>query len=86
MDKLEELVRENRHKLLDQEVAQAERAIDYLRYGALAHQRESLRSYLVENRLPFEEAKLAVLKTVEDWIRKGYVAGPFNKEPLLDEF
>jgi hypothetical protein len=39
-----------------------------------------LSSCLVKNRLLSDEAKQAVLKTVEDWIRKGFVAGPF-KEP-----
>ncbi len=44
-----------------------------------------LGSCLVENRLSTSVAKLAVLKTVEEWIIKGFVAGPF-KEPPVDNF
>jgi predicted metal-dependent enzyme (double-stranded beta helix superfamily) len=39
----------------------------------------------VENRLSTSVAKLAVLKTVKEWIVKGFVAGPF-KEPPVDNF
>ncbi len=42
-------------------------------------------SCLVVNRPPTSVAKLAVLKTVVGWIKKGFVAGPF-KEPPVNNF
>jgi hypothetical protein len=85
IDELERLVTENEDKLLAQEVARAKRTIDYQRYGAPALQLSQLKSCLVANRLASADASTAVLKTVEDWIKKGFVAGPF-KEPPLDNF
>jgi hypothetical protein len=72
-------------KLLDQEITHTRRTVDYLRNGAPALQMSRLGSCLVENRLSTSVAKLAVLKTVEEWIRKGFVARPF-KEPPVDNF
>jgi hypothetical protein len=63
----------------------AKRTIDYLRNGAPALQLSKLGSCLVENRPSTSVAKLAVLKTVVGWIKKGFVAGPF-KEPPVDNF
>ncbi len=83
--RLEEIVAMHKHLLLGQEVARAKRALDYLRNGAPALQLAKLRFCLVENRLTSDVALSAVLKTVGDWINKGYVAGPF-KEPPLDNF
>jgi hypothetical protein len=85
IDRLEQLVSDNEHKLLQQEVLRARRAIEYLRNGAPALQMSRLSSCLVSNRLASDEARQAVLKTVEEWIRKGFVAGPF-KEPPLENF
>jgi hypothetical protein len=85
IDRLQQLVADNEHGLLDQEKQRANRAIDYLRNGAPALQKGELSSCLVSNRLPSNEARLAVLKTVKEWIIKGFVAGPF-KEPSLDHF
>jgi hypothetical protein len=85
IDRLQQLVDENEHELLEQEKLRAHRAIDYLRNGAPALQKGELSSCLVSNRLPSDEARLAVLKTVGEWIVKGFVAGPF-KEPPLDNF
>jgi hypothetical protein len=85
IDRLQQLVADNEHGLLEQEKQRANRAIDYLRNGAPALQKGELSSCLVSNRLPSNEARLAVLKTVGEWIIKGFVAGPF-KEPPLDHF
>jgi hypothetical protein len=63
----------------------AKRAIDYLRNRAPALQLKQLKSCLVQNKLASADAREAVLKTMEDWISKGFVAGPF-KEPPLDSF
>jgi hypothetical protein len=71
IDALERLVQENGDKLLKQEVDRAERTIDYLRNGAPALQLKKLKSCLVQNKLASVEARAAVLKTMEDWIRKG---------------
>jgi hypothetical protein len=71
--------------LLDHELLRARRAVAYLREGAPALQSKKLGSCLVENRLSTSVAKLAVLKTVKEWILKGFVAGPF-KEPPVDNF
>jgi hypothetical protein len=84
-DALEELVLKHEDKLLKQEVERAKRAIDYLRNGAPALQLKRLKSCLVQNKLASADAREAVLKTMEDWISKGFVTGPF-KEPPLDEF
>jgi hypothetical protein len=83
--RLEEIVDQHEHLLLEQEVKRARRTLDYLRNGAPALQLAKLKSCLVENKLATGEARSAVLKTVGDWISKGYVAGPF-KEPPLDDF
>ncbi len=85
IDRLEQLISLHEEKLLDQEISRARRTVDYLRNGAPALQMSKLGSCLVENRLSTSVAKLAVLKTVEEWIKKGLVAGPF-KEPPLDNF
>jgi hypothetical protein len=85
VQRLEEIVARHEHLLLEQEVKRAKRALDYLRNGAPALQLTKLKSCLVENKLASNEARSAVLKTVGDWISKGYVAGPF-KEPPLDNF
>jgi hypothetical protein len=85
VDALEKIVLMHENKLLKQEVDRAERAIDYLRNGAPALQRERLRSCLVQNKLVSADAREAVLKTMREWVSKGFVAGPF-KEPPLDDF
>jgi hypothetical protein len=85
VDALEELVLKNEDKLLKQEIERSRRAIDYLRNGAPALQLKQLKSCLVQNRLASADAREAVLKTMEDWVNKGFVAGPF-KEPPLDGF
>ncbi len=85
IEALEKLVLENEDKLLAQEIDRARRAIDYLRNGAPALQLGQLKSCLVPNKLTSTDARAAVLKTIEDWIKKGFVAGPF-KEPPLDDF
>ncbi len=85
IDRLEQLISLHEERLLDQEISRARRTVDYLRNGAPALQTSKLGSCLVENRLSTSVAKLAVLKTVEDWIKKGFVAGPF-KEPPVDNF
>jgi hypothetical protein len=85
IEALEKLVNENKDKLLMQELERAVRTIDYLRNGAPALQLAKLKSCLVPNKLMTADARAAVLKTIEDWIRKGFVAGPF-KEPPLDNF
>jgi hypothetical protein len=79
------LVLKNKDKLLKQEIERAERTIDYLRNGAPVLQLKQLKSCLVQNKLASVEARIAVLKTMEDSIRKAFVAGPF-KEPPLDDF
>ncbi len=84
-DALEKLVLKYEDKLLKQEVDRARRAIDYLRNGAPALQRERLKSCLVQNKLASADAQKAVLKTMKEWVSKGFVAGPF-KEPPLDDF
>jgi hypothetical protein len=81
--KLEELVDRLESRLLENEVLRARRVIKYLKTGAPAHQKRSLNSCLVENKVPGEEGYIAVLKTVKDWLVKGFIAGPF-KEPPLD--
>jgi hypothetical protein len=85
VDALEKLVLKHESKLLKQEVDRAKRAIDYLRNGAPALQWERLKSCLVQNKLASADAREAVLKTMKDWVSKGFVAGPF-KEPPLDDF
>ncbi len=85
IDALEKLVLKHESKLLKQEVERAKRAIDYLRNGAPALQLERLKSCLVQNKLASADAREAVLKTMKDWVSKGFVAGPF-KEPPLDDF
>ncbi len=85
IDALERLVLKHESKLLKQEVDRARRAIDYLRNGAPAQQRERLRSCLVQNKLASADAREAVLETMKNWVSKGFVAGPF-KEPPLDDF
>jgi hypothetical protein len=85
IDRLEHLITLHEEKLLDHEISRARRTIIYLREGAPALQLRKLGSCLVENRLLTSVAKLAVLKTVNKWILKGFVAGPF-KEPPLDNF
>jgi hypothetical protein len=82
IEALEKLVNENKDKLLTQELERAERAIDYLQNGAPALQLAKLKSCLVPNKLMTTDARAAVLKTIEDWIKKGFVAGPFKKPPL----
>jgi hypothetical protein len=54
------------------------RTIDYLRNGAPALLLSKLVSCLVVNGPSTSVAKLAVLKTVVKWIKKGFVAGPFK--------
>jgi hypothetical protein len=81
---LREKVEKNKEKLLEQEVRRAYRAIDYLENGAPAHQLNRLRSCLVGNKVPSAEANEAVLNTVSDWIKEGFVAGPFRQPPLDD--
>ncbi len=44
-----------------------------------------LKSCLVSNKIPSDEANTAILSTVADWINAGFVAGPF-KQPPLDNF
>jgi hypothetical protein len=83
--RLEQLISLHEEKLLDHEISRARRTVLYLREGAPALQLSKLSSCLVENRLSTSVAKLAVLKTVKEWIVKGYVAGPF-KEPPVDNF
>ncbi len=39
----------------------------------------------MQNKLASADAREAVLKTMRDWVSKGFVAGPF-KEPPLDDF
>jgi hypothetical protein len=39
----------------------------------------------MENRLTAGSSYPALLKVMEDWLEKGFIAGPF-KEPLLDNF
>jgi hypothetical protein len=85
IEKLEELVNQHESQLLQNEVLRAKRVIEYLKTGAPAHQKRSLGSCLVENKIPGEKGTAAVLKTVKEWIEKGFVAGPF-KEPPLDGF
>jgi hypothetical protein len=85
IDRLEHLISLHESKLLDQELTRARRTVNYLRNGAPALQMSRLSSCLVENRLSSGVAKQAVLKTVDEWIRKGFVAGPF-KDPPLDNF
>jgi hypothetical protein len=82
---LEELVRKNKDRLLSQELARAERTIDYLRNGAPALQLARMKSCLVPNKPMTLDARAAILKMIEDWVKKGFVAGPF-KEPPLDNF
>jgi hypothetical protein len=84
-DALENLVLMYENKLLKQAAERARRAIDYLRNGAPALQRERLKSCLVQNKLASADARDAVLKTMREWVSKGFVAGPF-KEPPLDDF
>jgi hypothetical protein len=85
VDALEKLVLKYENKLLKHEADRAKRAIDYLRNGAPALQRERLKSCLVQNKLASADAREAVLKTMKEWVSKGFVAGPF-KEPPLDDF
>jgi hypothetical protein len=82
---LEKLVEKNADKLLEQELRRAYRTIDYLKYGAPAHQKRALKSCLVSNKIPTGEANSAILNTVADWINAGFVAGPF-RQPPLDNF
>ncbi len=60
----------------------AKRTVDYLRNGAPALQLSKLGPCPVENRLSTSVAKLAGLKTVVEWIKKGLVAGTFYEPPV----
>jgi hypothetical protein len=82
IDLLKRLVEDNKGKLLAQELQRAYRTIDYLENGAPAHQKRILKSCLVGNKIPSGEANVAVMKTVADWIKAGFVAGPFKQPPL----
>jgi hypothetical protein len=82
---LKELVERNVDKLLEHELKRPYRTIDYLENGAPAHQKKVLKSCLVSNKIPSDEANTVILDTVADWINAGFVAGPF-KQPPLDNF
>jgi hypothetical protein len=85
VENLEKLVAKYEKKLLESEVSRAKRVISYLRNGAPAHQKQQLGSCYVENRLTAGSSYPALLKVMEDWLEKGFIAGPF-KEPPLDHF
>jgi hypothetical protein len=85
IEKLKKMIDRNEEKLLDHEVRRARRAISYLEEGAPAHQLRRLKSCLVKNKIPSSEANAAVLETVANWIKEGFVAGPF-RQPPLDNF
>ncbi len=78
MKRLEKLVLFG-HKWLDQELARTKRTIDYLRYSMAALQNGAQKSCCLENRLSSTACRLAVLKTIKEFIEKGILAGPFQE-------
>jgi hypothetical protein len=66
IEALEELVSKNKDRQLSQELARAQRTIDYLRNGAPALQLARLKSCLVPNKPMTTDARAAVLKTIDD--------------------
>ena len=61
-----------------------EKAILYLREGANSHQLSSLPSINCKNSSNLAESGERVSDTIAQGIRKGFIAGPFNSEPLND--
>jgi hypothetical protein len=85
IEELKRIIDRNKENLLDHELRRAQRTISYLVEGAPAHQVRRLKSCLVKNKIPSSEANGAVLETVANWVKEGFVAGPF-RQPPLDNF
>jgi hypothetical protein len=85
IEELKKIIERNKENLLDHELKRAQRAVAYLEEGAPAHQVRHLKSCLVKNKIPSSEANEAVLETVANWVKEGFVAGPF-RQPPLDNF
>jgi hypothetical protein len=62
----------------------AARAVDFLRNGAPAYQSKYLRPMLLSNAPSVLEYGNIFTSTLQEWIEKGFVAGPFVSPPVTD--
>jgi len=59
-------------------------ALNSLREGARAFQKEALPAAELKNASSAAENGPAVTKKIAEWIETGFVAGPFHSPPLKD--
>jgi len=83
VEKLKILVKENEEKLTQCQLNRAKRAIENLEFGAGSFQKEpALPGCFVKNAESAFEYGDTITDSVALWIKKDFVAGPFDSPPL----
>jgi hypothetical protein len=81
-EKLKQEVTEHESKLTLSERSRAEICIENLKLGASSYQKIQLPACFTENANNIDKFGKEVADTVASWVKKGFVAGPFEAPPL----
>ncbi len=79
---LEKVVEGLKDYLTNTEFARAKKSISYLKNGAPAFQKTDLGPCVVKNSRDAITHGVEVTDSIANWVKKGFVAGPFDSPPL----
>jgi len=81
-DALEDLLLQNRQLLKDSELLRGEKAVSFIREGAPSHQSSELPGITCKNASSAMKYGEALTDTIAEWVKEGFVAGPFVSPPV----
>lgn len=82
--RLKRMVKRAKKEWTIHEKKDAERAVKFLSLGGPSYQNKILPGMKLKNAVSVLKHGAEFTETLEKWIREGFVAGPFEKEPLED--
>ena len=79
---LSELIKERSQKMRNSEILRAKKAVDFLSKGAPSHQLKNLPAISCNNSESAYIYGVNLSDTIAEWIKEGYVSGPFIYPPV----
>jgi len=82
VDKLNELVEQNKNSLTGAQIQRAKTVVDNLVNGAPAFQKSELPACVVKNAENTKKFGREIADSIAHWIKEGFACGPFDQPPI----
>ena len=79
---LDEIIKSNEEKLTFTELSRAFKCVDNFKFGASSFQKMPLPSCFCKNSVETAKFGTQITDTIATWVKKGFVAGPFDMPPF----